>query len=559
MPIAQIETMLARALPSSGSEPLNPAAPRMPSSFDRARDAFVLLGDGAGSRLDELQAAGVARLVVLARNAPQNRPGVRFALTASDALAFLLDFDPPPDQIVVERIPDGGFLEQDARDFSDAVRHRATNRATFASSGATWVRHCFQNLSQLGNFPSLDAYQNRLQGASAIVVSPGPSLAKNIGALRTARDKALIIAGNRALKPLREAHVTPHIVVVTDALNLRYQLEGGLLDGVSLLALDVVSHPDVVQLDAHSKVFYATSDETFNSGPCAICSSGRLRSGGSVATVAYSLAAFFGAERIALVGQDLALSGSNYYIESAPDGATQIQVDPGGRGTFENSSEELRRAMAEHGAVPLGKNSVQEFVEVPAWAGGTVVTSRQFATYREWFGSEARRLAPRIHSVNCTEGGALIDGMEQSTLSEFLDSLTPDPGLAERLSVPHEGRAKTEIRRKMLIYVERLLAALVETDAELKKCERLRKQAHQSAEALGRLDIAEKSLNRAVARVPFVVALESAEVESARREGVNARNLADSLAATGRLYRTIERAIGLSRPLLAHAKRDLKS
>ncbi len=533
--------------------------PRLPASFNRDRDAIVLLGDSFGARALELESAGVLRVVALTKTAQPPVARVRAAQTSAEILARLLELDPPPENVIVERIPDGGFGEQDVRDFAAAVRDRAMNSATIAVAGATWVKHCLTNLTELGRSERLEALAGRFRGVPALVVSPGPSLQKNIDALRDAEDKALIIAGNRSLLPLRKAGIVPHIVVVVDALNLRYQLDDGLLDGVQLLALDVVCHSDVVSIPAARKVFFASSPEAFRSGLSVVSERGLLRSGGSVATLAYSLGVFVGCEQIALVGQDLALSGSSYYVESAPDGSTEIQIDETGRGIFKNSSETLRRAMAEGGTLAgVGDHAVQEFFEVPGWEGDTVRTSRQFDAYRKWFSAEAARLLPHVSTVNCTEGGARIDGIEQKTLSEFLSAIEPGAGIRERFPAPDPMSQKRR-KKDLLGYVESLQKTLLETEVELNKCERLRKLASQSKDALARLDLAEKHLNSVVAKVPFVVSLESAEVEAARRQGANAKTLDESLDATGRLYRIIERAITTARPLLARAKKELKA
>lgn len=541
----------------SGPAPSSTA--RLPASFDRDRDAIVLVGDSFGARALELRSAGVLRVLALTKTAQPSVEGVRAAQTTSETLARLVEFDPPPDNVVVERIAGSSFTDQELRDFAAAVRDRAMNSATIAVAGATWIKHCLTNLPELARAEGLEAFAGRFRGTPAIVVSPGPSLQKNIDKLQGASDKALIIAGNRALLPLRKAGIVPHIVVVADALNLRYQLDDGLLDGVALLALDVVCHSEVVSLPAARKVFFASNPETFRSGLSVVSERGLLRSGGSVATLAYSLAAFVGCEQIALVGQDLALAGSSYYVESAPDGSTKIQIDETGRGIFKNSSEALRRAMAENRAVAgLGENAVQDFYEVPGYDGGAVRTSRQFDTYRTWFSSEAQRLAPQVLTVNCTEGGARIDGVQQRALSEFLSEFAADAGVSERLPAvdpPSQKRRKKEI----LGFVEGLQKTLLQTEVELNKCERLRKQASQSPDALARLDLAEKQLNSVVSKVPFVVALESAEVDAARRQGANAKTLEESLDATGRLYRTIERAIITARPLLARARKELKT
>lgn len=531
----------------------------LPDGFDPALDAMVVVGRGAAPRLRQLRAAGAPRLVVFDPSAEPLPEGLgRSATTPKKTIDLLLELDPPPRHVTVEVLHSGGVPLAQAEELARMLSTSAMNRATAGTSGAIWVRHAFANLTELGRRSSIAALSGCFDGVPAALVSPGPSLAKNVDALRRNAHKLLIIAGNRALKPLREAGIIPDIVVVADALNLRYQLDGGLLDGVGALCLDIVAHPEVAQLPFEQKFFYSTLAEIHRTTTAGLSGNAELRSGGSVATIGLSLATRLGSNPILLVGQDLALSGSNYYIPTAPDGETIIELE-GNVGTFQNTGQALRQAMDEAGTTRLGQNSIQEFLEVPGYFGGQVKTSRQFDTYRTWFGNEARLLSPERRLINATEGGAYIDNFEHIPLEQFVQELptleeSPKARLAHIASHLPRKQTKSNLER----HIQALLRALGTVHDELAKCERLVRQAATSSEDLERLDKAEKKLLAEVKALPFIVALESQEVEDARRAGANARSLEDSLLATQRLYNVIRRAIDFSRPALTQAQRSLK-
>jgi hypothetical protein len=256
---------------------------------------------------------------------------------------------------------------------------------------------------------------------------------------------------------------------------------------------------------------------------------------------------FTACDPILLVGQDLALTGSQYYIESAPDGETRIELT-GSVGRFHHSSAELRRAMHEVGNTPLGQDSVQRFVRVPGWHGGEVMTSLQFDAYRRWFGQAALDQRGRARIVNCSEGGARIDHMEHMPLAEALAGSPArqlDSKLLASLTTPPMQR-----RRAVEQMIRELQRALSDCEQELTKCDRLARQALASGD-LSRLERAEQKLSSVVQGLPFVTALVSSEVELARREAANALNLAQALGATSRLYAAIREAVGFSRPLLS--------
>jgi hypothetical protein len=531
---------------------------RLPADFSPEQDVLVLVGAGSAAWLNELSRVGVERVLVYSPQEPAPAAG-RLASDTPSFIAKLLDFEPAARRITLQRLPSGGVSDQQFEDLQKAIKDGGMNRATFATSGAIWVEHALANLPHLGASPSIDCLKGSFAGKPCVLVSPGPSLAKNIDVLRELAGRVLIIAGNRAVAPLRAAGIVPDLAVVADALDLSYQLGSGLLEGVPAVVLDLITHPAVCALPAHRRFFYSAIQEVAQSTFAGIGHEGVLGSGGSVATVAFMLGLHLGCDPIVMVGQDLALSGEQYYIESAPDGATRIALESGGVGRFQNSSPELRRAMAGGGGPQLEEASVQQFLKVPGYHGGEVYTSLQFDTYRRWLASAARQHAGRARMYNCTEGGARIDHLEQVPLAELAASL-PSAVLdkAGVLAACHDREPRKTRAKAVERHIRALQQALLETSEEVERCQRISHQVARAPEQMERLDKAEHKLNDAVRKLPFVVALSSAEVERARRAGANAKSLQEALDATRALYAVIKRAVALARPALGEALQRLK-
>lgn len=530
----------------------------LPPDYSLEQDVLVLAGASASAWLPELARRGLGRVVVYAPAkdaAPSTQ--VRVASSGPDVLALILDFEPPARQITVHRLP-GEVGDAEFEALKKVIEFGGLNRATFANSGPTWVRHAFANLPALAQSPSVECLAGCFAGAACVLVSPGPSLSKNVGVLQKLAERVLIIAGNRALMPLRAAGIVPDIVVVADALDLSYQLGGGLLDGVPAVVLDMVAHPAVCRLPVSRRFFFSAVGEIQRSTLAGIGDGGILPSGGSVATVALALALHLGAGPILMVGQDLALDGNQYYIPSAPDGATRIELD-GGVGTFQNSSRELRRAMSDAGGPKPDERSVQQFIKVPGYHGGEVYTSLQFDAYRRWFGNMARAQTGKVRIVNCTEGGARIEHVEQARLADVAAELPAAPVDAARI-LEERYRLQPQKERAQAVerHIKELQRWLRESFEEAERCERLSRQVQRAPEQLERLDRAEAKLTEAVRKLPFAIALASAEVERARRAGANAASLAESLDASRALYEVIKRAVLLARPALADALQRLK-
>ena len=77
------------------------------------------------------------------------------------------------------------------------------------------------NLANMANYEQTSVLHNKFKGKAAIVVSPGPSLAKNIELLKDVKGRALIICVLHALKDLQKSGVDPDIVVHVDPIDLK--------------------------------------------------------------------------------------------------------------------------------------------------------------------------------------------------------------------------------------------------------------------------------------------------------------------------------------------------
>jgi hypothetical protein len=81
-----------------------------------------------------------------------------------------------------------------------------------------------------------------------------------------------------------------------------------------------------------------------------------------------------------------------------------------------------RRLIEERSTHALGGNhmpTTAHTIEVPAWDGtGTVVTSRDFAMFRDFY-THFARVHPEATLVNATEGGAFIEGWAHVPLAEL--------------------------------------------------------------------------------------------------------------------------------------------
>ncbi|EAH6760655.1 DUF115 domain-containing protein [Campylobacter coli] len=141
---------------------------------------------------------------------------------------------------------------------------------------------------------------------NAIVVSAGPSLAKQFPLLKAYQDKAVIFCADGALSMLEKEGITPDYVTNLDCRDLAmkfFQNKENLKQ--SIIALECATHPNVVRslkaencmIVLRNKALY----QRFN-----LNDFGYIDTGTHVSHFSYTLALALGFKNIIMIGQDLA-------------------------------------------------------------------------------------------------------------------------------------------------------------------------------------------------------------------------------------------------------------
>ncbi|EOI1960701.1 6-hydroxymethylpterin diphosphokinase MptE-like protein [Campylobacter jejuni] len=141
---------------------------------------------------------------------------------------------------------------------------------------------------------------------NAIVVSAGPSLAKQLPLLKAYQDKAVIFCADGALSMLEKEGIIPDYVTNLDFTDLAmkfFQNKENLKQ--SIIALECATHPNVVHsLKAENCVIILRNKalyQRFN-----LNDFGYIDTGTHVSHFSYTLALALGFKNIILIGQDLA-------------------------------------------------------------------------------------------------------------------------------------------------------------------------------------------------------------------------------------------------------------
>jgi hypothetical protein len=272
-------------------------------------------------------------------------------------------------------------------------------------------------LNTLRNLPAIAGEGNvaDLFGAAAtpaIVIAAGPSLDRALPALRAAKDSALLICVDTALRPLLAAGIHPHVVVSVDPseANARHLADiphcpdtclvaEGSLDPLAIAPfrgrtffLNVSNHQPWPWLEQHGHGV------------------GRLRAWGSVLTSAFDLALEMGCNPIVFAGADLAYTDDRPYCRGV---------------VFEEDWQRRSEWGAPHAQQWLDAIDRHPRVDETGVHGEPVRTAPHLLAFRNWLLEQMRRVANR-RFVNVTGGGILHgDGIGQLAFADLPAALGP--------------------------------------------------------------------------------------------------------------------------------------
>ncbi|EAI2279479.1 DUF115 domain-containing protein [Campylobacter jejuni] len=230
---------------------------------------------------------------------------------------------------------------------------------------------------------------------NAIVVSAGPSLAKQLSLLKAYQDKAVIFCADGALSMLEKEGIIPDYVTNLDCRDLAmkfFQNKENLKQ--SIIALECATHPNVVRslkaencmIVLRNKALY----QRFN-----LNDFGYIDTGTHVSHFSYTLALALGFKNIIMIGQDLAFDEE---------------------GNSHSKGFSYGDQFSEETIVPT--------LQVQAYAGkGEVLTHITWNDYRIKLEYLFACNDQKAKFYNATEGGARISFTEELSFKECCEKL----------------------------------------------------------------------------------------------------------------------------------------
>ncbi|EAJ8896903.1 motility associated factor glycosyltransferase family protein, partial [Campylobacter jejuni] len=230
---------------------------------------------------------------------------------------------------------------------------------------------------------------------NAIVVSAGPSLAKQLSLLKAYQDKAVIFCADGALSMLEKEGIIPDYVTNLDFTDLAmkfFQNKENLKQ--SIIALECATHPNIVRsLNAENCMIVLRNKalyQRFN-----LNDFGYIDTGTHVSHFSYTLALALGFKNIIMIGQDLA---------------------------FDEEGNSHSKGF-DFGEKFSGEENIDK-LKVPAYGGkGEVLTHITWNDYRIKLEYLFACNEQKAKFYNATEGGARINFTEELSFKECCEKL----------------------------------------------------------------------------------------------------------------------------------------
>ena len=287
--------------------------------------------------------------------------------------------------------------------------------------------HLLQNIpSMLESIPFqriLSERKNKFE--NAIVVSAGPSLAKQLPLLKACQDKAVIFCADGALSMLEKEGIVPDYVTNLDFTDLAmkfFQNKENLKQ--SIIALECATHPNIVRsLNAENCMIVLRNKalyQRFN-----LNDFGYIDTGTHVSHFSYTLALALGFKNIIMIGQDLA---------------------------FDKEGNSHSKGF-DFGEKFSGEENIDK-LKVPAYAGkGEVLTHITWNDYRIKLEYLFACNDQKAKFYNATEGGARINFTEELSFKEccekFLTKEKPKFELPKSLTKNRSDKLLVKFKEKI--------------------------------------------------------------------------------------------------------------
>ena len=306
---------------------------------------------------------------------------------------------------------------------------------TYFYSAPLALKNTFLNLKYLSENVCISDLKDIYKGKTALCLSAGPSLRKNIEIIKENRDKFIIFAVNPTLKLLKEYDIMPDFVVAIEANDVSKQLTNINMEECYLIT-EAFSSNSLLKIKTKKTISYISNQNFLNYWvrDCLELTD-EVFSQGTVSYTAFMSAYIMGFDKIILCGQDLAYADGNCYAKGSQFDELECVYDDENK-KYVIRAHDFDKYAQTFMTEKIGKGQAEgiatyniEFLNnnlytVKDQNGKDIPTQTGYALFIDWFSratEDIKAEKPEIKLINSSTGGAQIDGFENIPLTEIVD------------------------------------------------------------------------------------------------------------------------------------------
>lgn len=292
------------------------------------------------------------------------------------------------------------------------------------------LKMTLENIPKLIKETPLAYFKDFYKGKTAVIVSAGPSLDKNIETLKRYRDRFILFTVGTAAKTLYKHNIKPDFLCIIETYNSSKQISGLDLSEVFFIT-EPYSHTEIRNFNYKKTFSHCSSNMPTNQIWANICEENvkEYASKGTVSYTALNSARLLGCSKMILVGQDLAyLEGQCYSKDSAykdlccsyNNETNKWEITAKDFESFANAISAyddliMRERIAKERLVNLNNS----LYYVKGIKGNMIPTESVYSTFIRHL-SEFTKIYNDREYINTSLEGALIDGFKNISLEEAL-------------------------------------------------------------------------------------------------------------------------------------------
>jgi len=529
----------------------------IPEEWDWNFDIMVFSSLSDQRLVKSLLSRGQKRALLFcthALDACQKIEGVTYLDVEDQVDSYFLSLAPnvPSKLFMIDKVVDLGQeiapSEKEIRDsfmkrIDNAYGRIHVNKNTTNIYGSRWINQGIENLPIIASQPSITQLGAQIAGLPIVIISPGPSLDKNIEDLKLIKDRAILIAPAQTIIALQKADIVPDIVMVADPQDYKYLFEDYDMSPVKALLIGVSCQPDLYK-DYQEKVISTTVNGPIDSWVSDIFNDYPIKGGGgSVSTLAFLTVGQLKCSSIILVGQDLSFADGKQYSSGSKDAHLSVAIDESNNTFRYNNTGDVVDPIFQD---LLTKSESMGITTLPGYFGGIVHTKFDYAMFHgefeRWAGQFLKN-SPKLRLFNCTEGGAYIEGFEHvslrvaaATLEEQNSPLIDKNALFRSIFESNDKKSKLERLHSALADI---ILAIKDSTRIAYRCERLAKNEKIGKAHLEELSKLERDLIKNIKASNFISVAVQDSIRKTLKISTSSSTLEQNLLASRLLYKLI--------------------